>query len=87
MLTHPFAFLRGTEKRALLRPKYVLPKNVDQLQSMLQELSISGRETFASTITLLTTKICIVESEDEFSYIRTVLKVFVLYFIITSDFA
>lgn len=22
MLTHPFAFLRGTEKRALLRPKY-----------------------------------------------------------------
>lgn len=47
-------------------------KNVNQLQSMLQELSISGRETFASTITLLTTKICVAENEDEFSYIRTV---------------
>ncbi len=62
-------------------------KNVNQLQSMLQELSISGRETFASTITLLTTKICVAENEDEFSYIRTVLEVFVLYSITTSDFA
>jgi len=62
-------------------------KNVNQLQSILQELSISGRETFASTITLLTTKICVAENEDEFSYIRTVLEVFVLYSITTSDFA
>ena len=62
-------------------------KNVNQLQSMLQELSISGRETFASTITLLTTKISVAENEDEFSYIRTVLEVFVLYSITTSDFA
>ena len=62
-------------------------KNFNQLQNMLQELSISGRETFASTITLLTTKICVAESEDEFSYIRTVLGVFVLYSITTSDFA
>lgn len=62
-------------------------KNVNQLQSILQELSIFGRKTFASTITLLTTKICVAENEDEFSYIRTVLKVFVLYFITTSDFA
>ena len=61
-------------------------KNVDQLQSTLQELSISDKKTFASTITLLTTKICIAESENEFSYIRTVLKVFVLYST-TSDFA
>ena len=62
-------------------------KNVNQLQSMLQELSVSGRETFASTITLLTTKIGVAENEDEFSYIRTVLEVFVLYSITTSDFA
>lgn len=62
-------------------------KNVNQLQSMLQELSISGRETFASTITLLTTKIGVAENEDEFSYIRTVLEVFVLYSITTSDFS
>jgi len=62
-------------------------KNVNQLQSILQELSIFGRKTFASTITLLTTKICVAENEDKFSYIRTVLKVFVLYFITTSDFA
>ena len=63
-------------------------KNVNHLQSMLQELSISGRETFASTITLLTRKICVTENEDIlFSYIRTVLEVFVLYSITTSDFA
>ena len=62
-------------------------KNVNQLQNMLQKLSISGRETFASTITLLTTKICVAENEDEFSYIRAVLEVFVLYSITTSDFA
>ena len=62
-------------------------KNVNHLQSMLQELSISGRETFTSIITLLTTKICVIENEDIlFSYIRTVPEVFVLYFI-TSDFA
>lgn len=52
-------------------------KNVNQLQIMLQELFISGRKTFASTITLLTTKICVAENEDEFSYIRTALEVFV----------
>ena len=62
-------------------------KNVNQLQNMLQELSISGRETFASTITLLTTKICVAENEDEFSYICAILEVFVLYSITTSDFA
>jgi len=62
-------------------------KNVNQLQSILQELSIFGQEIFAFTITLLTTKICVAENENEFSYIRIVLKVFVLYFIITSDFA
>lgn len=62
-------------------------KNVNQLQSMLQELSISGRETFASTIRLLTTKICVAENEDEFSYIRAVLEDFVLYSITTLDFA
>lgn len=62
-------------------------KKVNQLQSMLQELSISGRETFASTITLFTTKICIAENEDDlFSYIRIVQEVFVLYSITTSDF-
>ncbi len=62
-------------------------KNVNQLQSILQELSIFGQEIFAFIITLLTTKICVAENENEFSYIRIVLKVFVLYFIITSDFA
>jgi len=62
-------------------------KNVNQLQSILQELSIFGQETFAFTITLLTTKICVAENENEFSYIRIVLKVFVLYSITTSDFA
>ena len=40
-----------------------------------------------STITLLTNKICISESEDEFSYIRTVLEVFILYSMTKSDFA
>ena len=54
---------------------------------MLQELSILGRETFASTITLFTTKICVAENEDKFLYIRAVLEVFVLYSITTSDFA
>lgn len=62
-------------------------KNVNELHSMLQELSISSRETFAFTLTLLTTKICVAENEDEFSYIRTVLEVFVLYSITMSDFA
>ena len=54
---------------------------------MLQELSNSGWETFASTITLLAMKICVAETEDEFSYIRTVLEVFVLYSVTMSDFA
>jgi len=54
---------------------------------MLQELSISSRETFASTITLLTAKIYVAENEDKFLYIRTVLEVFVLYSITTLDFA
>ncbi len=54
---------------------------------MLQELSISGRETFASTITLLAAKICVAENEDKFLCIRTVLEVFVLYSITTLDFA
>lgn len=62
-------------------------KNVISCKGMLQERSISGRETFASTLTLLTTKIWVAENEDEFSYIRTVLEVFVLYSTTTSDFA
>ena len=66
---------------------YQQDKNVNQLQEMLQKLSISGRETFASTITLLTTKICVAEKKNEFSYIRAILEVFVLYSITTSDFA
>ncbi len=63
-------------------------RNVAQLQNMLQELSVSGRETFSSVITLLTTKICIAENDEIlFSYIRTVLEVFILYSLTTSDSA
>ena len=40
-----------------------------------------------STITFLTTKIYVAENENDVSYIRTVLEVFVLYSIISSDFA
>ena len=54
---------------------------------MLQEFSILGWEIFASTITLLTTKICVTENENKFSYVRAVLEVFGLYSINTSDFA
>jgi len=54
----------------------------------LQEFSTTGRETFNSVITFLTTKICGADNEDIlFTYIRTVLEVFVLYSIITSDFS
>ena len=54
---------------------------------MLQEFSIFGRETFASTIMFFTTKISIAENENDlFSNIRNVLEIFVLYSISTSDF-
>ncbi len=62
-------------------------KNVAQLQNMLQKLSVSEREIFFFVIILLTTKICIVENDEIlFSYIRTVLEVFILYSFTISDF-
>ncbi len=62
-------------------------KNVGELQNILQEFSASGRETFASVVTFLTTEICLAENDKSlFPYIRTVLEVFVLYSITTSDF-
>ncbi len=62
-------------------------KNVTQLQNMLQKLSVSEREIFFFVIILLTTKICIVENDEIlFSYIRTVLEVFILYSLTISDF-
>ena len=55
---------------------------------MLQKLSVSEREIFFFVIILLTTKICIVENDEIlFSYIRTVLEVFILYSLTISDFA
>ena len=69
----------------LLRQK---DKNVAQLQSVLQEFSTTGRETFDSVITFLTIKICVTDNEDIlFTYIRAVLKIFVLYSIVTFDFS
>ena len=60
---------------------------VNELQNKLQEFSISGRETFASAITYFTIKVGIVDNENEiFSIIRTVLEIFILYSISTSDF-
>ncbi len=54
-------------------------KNIGELQNILQEFSASGRETFASVVTFLTTEICLAENDKSlFSYIRTVLEVFVL---------
>ena len=62
-------------------------KNVAQLQNMLQKLSVSERKIFFFVIILLTTKICIVENDEIlFSYIWTVLKVFILYSLTISDF-
>ena len=62
-------------------------ENVDLSQSTLQEFSISGRETFASTLTFFTIKIGSAENENGlFSNIRTILEIFVLYSISTSDF-
>ncbi len=54
---------------------------------MLQKLSVSEREIFFFVIILLTTKICIAENDEIlFSYIRTVLEVFILYSLTISDF-
>jgi len=55
---------------------------------MLQESSASERETFSSVITSLTMKLCVAENDGiVFSYARTILEVFVLYSIATSDSA
>jgi len=54
-------------------------KNIGELQNILQEFSASGRETFASVVTFLTTEICLAENDKSlFSYIRTVLEFFIL---------
>lgn len=53
---------------------------------MLQEFFVLGRDIFASAVTPFITKISIAGNEDEFSYVRIVLEVFVLYPIITSSF-
>lgn len=77
--------ITDSSSAALLRQE---DKNVAQLQSLLQEFSTTGRETFNSVITFLTTKICVADNEDIlFTYIRAVLEVFVLYSIVTSDFS
>ncbi len=79
------SILTDSSSAELLRQE---DKNVAQLQNMLQELSVSGREIFSFVITLLTTKICIAENDEIlFSYIRTALEVFILYSLTTSDFA
>ncbi len=67
----------------------------DQSRETLTCILLCYVENFASIdrwsatyrLELLTTKICVAENEDEFLYIRTVLEVFVLYSITTSDFA
>jgi len=67
----------------------------DQSRETLTCILLCYVENFASIdrwsaiyrLELLTTKICVAENEDDFSYIRIVLEVFVLYSIITSDFA
>ena len=77
--------ITDSSSAALLRQE---DENVAQLQSVLQEFSTTGRETFNSVITFLTTKICVADNEDIlFTYIRAVLEVFVLYSIVTSDFS
>ena len=53
---------------------------------MLQKFFIFDKEIFVFIITFFTMKINVVENENEFSYIRIVLKIFILYFIITSNF-
>ncbi len=54
---------------------------------MLQKLSVSERKIFFFVIILLTTKICIVENDEIlFSYIWTVLEVFILYSFTIFDF-
>jgi len=63
-------------------------KNVAQLQSILQEFSATGRKTFRAVVVFLLTKICVFEDDILlFTYIRVILEVFVLYSIVTSDFA
>ena len=63
-------------------------KNVAQLQSILQEFSATGRKTFRAVVVFLLTKICVFEDDILlFTYIRAILEVFVLYSIVTSDFA
>ncbi len=63
-------------------------ENVDPLQSTLQEFSISLVETPSPPPSLFsTTKIGNAENENvQFSNIRTILEIFVLYSISTSDF-
>ncbi|KAK3169320.1 hypothetical protein OEA41_008703 [Lepraria neglecta] len=79
------SMLADPSSAALLRQE---DKNVAQLQNMLQELSASGRETFSSVITSLTMKVCVAENDEILlSYARTILEVFVLYSIATSDSA
>ncbi len=54
---------------------------------MLQKLFISEREIFFFVIILLMMKICIVKNNEIlFSYIWTILEVFILYFLTISDF-
>lgn len=63
-------------------------ENVAQLQDMLQEFSATGRKTFRAVVMILLTKICVFENDKLlFAYIRAILEVFVLYSIVTSDFA
>lgn len=82
-ITNWHSVLTDGSSATLLRQQ---SKNVVELQSILQEFSTSGRETFVSVVKFLTTNFCLAETDNILcSYIRAVLEVFVLYSITTSD--
>lgn len=61
-------------------------EDVTHLQCYLQDVSTDGQMSYADMIELLIRYISVVETENcVFSYIRTVLEVFILFSITTSE--
>ncbi len=74
--------LTDSQSAALLHHQ---DKNIDILQQIIQNFS-DFNSTFILTVIFYISKICVENDELMFSYIRTVLEILVLFFIMISNF-
>jgi len=76
--------LKDPRTAVLLRQE---DSNIAHIQNVLAEFSSSRCNTFSTVITSLTVELCLAEKSDLMtSYIRSILEVFILYSIATSDY-